>query len=71
MKYIFRGIVVFDYNPITKSMSSPETKHGLNSFNFCSFVAEDYILLSDFFKTAHLHATGQIKTEDLKDINVS
>lgn len=70
MKYIFRGVIVFKYNPDTKEMLNPETESGLNSFNFCGFIPEDFILISDFFKTAHLHATGQIKTEDLKDIEV-
>lgn len=70
MKYTFRGVVVFEYNPVTKLMESPETEHGLNSFNFCKYVPEDYKLISDFFRNAHLHSTGQIKTEDLKDIDV-
>lgn len=70
MKYIFRGVVVFEYDPINKTMNNPPTEHGSNSFNFCSYIPEDYILISDFFKAAHLHATGQIKTEDLEDIEV-
>jgi hypothetical protein len=70
MKYIFRGITVFQYDPITRQIESPKTEHGLNSFNFCQYVPEDYILISDFFRNAHLHATGQIKNEDLKDIEV-
>ena len=71
MKYIFRGITVFEYNPDNKSMESPKTEYGLDSFNFCRFIPVDYMLISNFFQTAYLHAAGQIKTEDLKDIEVS
>lgn len=65
MKYVFRGVIVFIYNPENKTMESPK-----DNFNFCNFIPEDYILISDFFKTAYLHATGQISTEDLKDVEV-
>ena len=70
MKYIFRGIVVFKYDPATKSMENPETKHGLNSFNFCIFIPEDYLLLSEFFQKAYAHAVGALKAEELTDTEV-
>jgi hypothetical protein len=69
MKYYFRGIVIFHYQPETKEMLTP-TKDGLPSFNFCQYIPDDYLLMSDFFKMAHLHAIGQVKTEDLKDVEV-
>lgn len=71
MKYIFRGIVVFYYDPQSKMMTSPDTEHGLNSFNFCKYIPEDFKLISEFFQTAYKHAVGEIKAEDLKDIEVS
>ena len=70
MRYIFRGIVVFEYDPLTKLMNNPYTEHGLNSFNFCKYVPEDYILISNFFRDAYLHSINQLEIKDLKDIEV-
>ncbi len=52
-------------------MLIPNDNPPRNNFNFCNFIPDDFILIADFFKNAHLHATGQIKTEELKDINVN
>jgi hypothetical protein len=69
MKYIFRGNVVFNYDPKTKQMTIPDVWVGrVNGFNYCKFTPGDYILISDFFKTSYEHAIGIIKDEDLKDI---
>lgn len=70
MKYIFRGIEVFIYNPETKEMLVG-TDHLDNNFNFCNFIPEDFKLISEFFQKAHEHASGQLKAEDLKDIEVN
>lgn len=73
MKYIFRGIVVFNYDPLTKQTEVPKDDDaGVdNNFNFCRFIPEDYDLIADFFQMAHAHAVGEITTEELKDIEVN
>jgi hypothetical protein len=77
MKYIFRGVVVFDYDPILKQMKVPNRLplegggYHNNNFNHCMFIADDYALIAQFFHQAHLHATGQIGNDDLKDITVN
>ena len=73
MKYIFRGIVVFDYDPTTKETTVPNDQDaGINNnFNFCKFIPEDYDLMADFFQMAHAHAVGEVATDALKDIEVN
>ena len=73
MKYIFRGNVVFNYDPLTKQMEVPNDEDAgvNNNFNFCRFIPEDYELMADFFLTAHAHATGEVATTELKDIEVN
>lgn len=71
MKYIFRGVVVFEYDPATKQMSCGQSDYNGNHFNYCRFVPEDYELLSKFFTTAHQHATGVLHESFLKDVEVN
>ncbi len=78
MKYIFRGNVVFEYFPETRQMTcGEEVEAGFgmmakqNAFNYCSFIPEDYKLLSEFFDKAHQHATGVLHESFLKDVEVN
>ena len=74
MNYIFRGNVVFEYDPETKQMSAGEVccdGFETNVFNFCRFIADDYILIAGFFQQAHAHSVGTIDEDELKDVNVS
>jgi hypothetical protein len=77
MKFIFRGLVVLEYNPETKQTEAPnkyvewgqEYNDGPANFNKCNFVPEDYVHLADFFNAAYAHATG-VPNVDLTDIEV-
>lgn len=71
MKYIFRGNVVFEYDPETKQMKAPmhEDFTTLANFNYCNFIPEDYVYIADFFNAAYAHATG-VPNVDLTDIEV-
>jgi len=74
MKYIFRGNVVFEYDPETKGMSAGEKcadGFETNVFNFCRFIPDDYELISDFFEQAAGHAKGMLHKSFLKDIEVN
>jgi hypothetical protein len=70
MKYKYRGVTVFDYDPENKSMTAPDHENTGTGFNFCNFIPEDFKLMSDFFMQAHCHATGTRRTEDLHDTEV-
>jgi len=71
MKFIFRGLVVLEYNPETKQTEAPmhEDIDTLANFNHCKFVPEDYAYMADFFDAAYAHATG-VPNVDLADIEV-
>ena len=71
MKYIFRGVVVFDYNPKTNLMKIPNTEGIGNNFNFCKFIPEDYKLMSEFFQRIYFHSRFNIVDDEiLKDYEV-
>jgi len=70
MKYIFRGITVFDYNEKTGELLTTAVE-GTNipAINFCKYIDEDFILMEQFFNTINkLRTTGE--TVELKDIEV-
>jgi hypothetical protein len=70
MKYIFRGIVVFEYDPHDKyeKVKQGKVHDTIPAFDFCRMIPDDYKLLAEFFDTVYRH----IKDEDveLKDIEV-
>ena len=72
MKYIFRGLVLFEYNPETKQIEAPmhDAIDTLANFNHCKFIPDDYVQLADFFNTAYAHATD-FPNVDLQDIVVN
>ncbi len=60
MKYIFRGITVFEYSPEAKFDKVVEGQiNGLHAFNYCSMIPEDYKLLGQFFTTVYRHTQGE------------
>jgi len=70
MKFIFRGITIFEYQPNAEEKIVENKIHGtIPAFNFCRFIKSDYKLLSLFFETAHDHMNG--KKVDLEDIIVN
>jgi hypothetical protein len=71
MKYIFRGNVVFEYNPDAKRDKVVQGKVSgvIPAFDFCVFIPEDYKLLSEFFDTVYRHTQGEYV--ELKDIEVN
>jgi hypothetical protein len=71
MKYVFRGVTVFEYDPETKQVRVVETEENGNHFNYCKFIPEDYELIAKFFDTARHHAQGLWDTESLRDIIVN
>lgn len=68
MKYIFREIVVFEYNPTTKKITQGSIEGVIPAFDFCSMIPEDYKLLGEFFTKAYQHINGE--NIDLSDIRV-
>jgi hypothetical protein len=71
MKYIFRGNVVFEYNPDKKfdKVTQGSVSKVIPAFDFCSFISEDYKLLSQYFDTVYRHTQGE--DVELKDIEVN
>jgi hypothetical protein len=70
MKYIFRRIVVFEYDPNAKYDKVKQGKHldVIPAFNHCNMIDEDYKLLGEFFNTVYRHTQGE--DVELKDIVV-
>lgn len=70
MKYIFRGHIVFEYDPNRKFDKLFQHKIGdkIPAFDFCIWSVEDYKLLSEFFRKAYDHENG--KEVDLADYEV-
>ena len=70
MKYIFRGIVVFEYDPNAKYDKVVQGKihDAIPAFDFCNMIDEDYKLLGEFFNTVYRHTQGEDVT--LEDIQV-
>lgn len=66
MKFIYRGLVIFDYQPELKLVTTrqnPDCK--IPNFNRCCFQPEDYKLMAQFFDAVHRHLAGE--DVDLKD----
>ena len=71
MKYIFRSITVFVYNPETHDVSQGcVSGTDIPAFDFCKFIPDDFRLLSGYFDTVYRHTQGDIGDNDLKDIIV-
>ena len=70
MKYVFRGNVVVEYDPVTKQVTAPLQDGVIANFDYCNFIPEDYKLLAQFFERAYKHATGDGTLLDLIDIVV-
>ena len=71
MKYIFRGCVVFEYNPNDKyeKVKQGKVHDTIPAFDFCSMIPEDYRLLGEFFDKVYKHTQGD--DVELKDIEVN
>jgi hypothetical protein len=71
MKYIFRSITVFEYNPETCEIRQGRVSGtDIPAFDFCSWIPDDFRLLSEYFDTVYRHIQGDIASNDLKDIVV-
>ena len=69
MKYIFRGHIVFEYNPDgIEKVIQHKIHESIAAFDFCRMIPEDYKLLSDFFDKVYKHIQGE--EVDLNDIEV-
>lgn len=69
-EYIFRGNVIFSYDPETKeckAVASPE--NGVH-FNFCKYVDDDFVLFERYFKNIREHRIGVLHHSFLKSIEV-
>jgi hypothetical protein len=70
MKYIFRGHIIFEYNP--KARFDKVTQHVIEgtpiaAFDYCIWQDEDYKLLGEFFTTVYRHTQGEeVALEDIK-----
>ena len=71
MKYIFRGNVIFQYDPDAHydKVIQPKISGVIPAFDFCKFIDEDYKLLAQFFDTVYKHTQGE--DVDLNDIVVN
>jgi predicted RNA-binding protein len=61
MKYIFRGHIVFEYNPDAKfdKVVQPRVHDVIPAFDYCKMIDEDYKLLGEFFNTIYRHTQGE------------
>lgn len=61
MKYIFRGVEVFEYDPTAKHNKVKQGKHLdiIPAFNHCDMIDEDYKLLGEFFNIVYRHTQGE------------
>lgn len=71
MKYIFRGNIVFEYDPNAKydKVKQGQISGAIPAFDFCKMIDEDYKLLGEFFTTVYKHTQGE--NVELKDIEVN
>ena len=71
MRYIFRGHIVFEYDPNVKfdKVKQGQVSGTIPAFDYCKMVDEDYKLLSDFFDKVYRHIQGEDVV--LKDIVVN
>jgi hypothetical protein len=69
MKYIFRGNIVFEYNPKLATVVQPMISDVIPAFNYCKMIPEDYKLLGEFFTTVYKHIQGE--DVELNDIKVN
>lgn len=68
MRFVFRGLVVFEYNPDTKKIVLGRLDGEANFDTSCNLIPEDYKLISEFFDIAYRHTNGE--NVFLKDIEV-
>jgi len=64
-RFTFRGLVILYYDNNSEEVTVTE------NFKKCNFIAEDYLLIANFFDTIYKLKTGIPVTElELEDINV-
>jgi hypothetical protein len=71
MKFIFRGLIIFEYRPgaeVNKVIQFNIEGTSIPNFSLCIMESKHYAALSDFFKIVHEHIEG--KDVDLSDIKV-
>jgi hypothetical protein len=70
MKYIFRGITVFEYDPNDKyeKIKQGKVHDVIPAFDYCRMIPEDYKLLAEFFDKVYKHLQGE--DVELKNIEV-
>lgn len=60
MKYIFRGVIVFEYIPYGEDKVVQHDVHNIiPAFNYCRMMPEDYKLLGEFFNKVYRHINGE------------
>lgn len=70
MKYIFRGYIIFEYNPNEIEKVVQYKIHGvIPAFDYCRMIDEDYKLLGEFFNLVYRHMQGE--DIELKDVVVN
>lgn len=68
MRFVFRGLVVFEYNPDTKRVILGRLDGEANFDTNCNLIPEDYKLISEFFNIVYRHINGE--NVFLKDFEV-
>jgi len=68
MSFVFRGHVVFEYIPNEGIKLRNIKGYGeIPAFDYCSFINEDYKLMSEFFDKVYRHTQGEdIALEDIE-----
>lgn len=69
MKYIFRGLLVLEYDENTgKLVTDLVAGTDMPVINFCNYIDEDFEIMENFFRDIKLFREGRITK--LKDIVV-
>lgn len=71
MKYIYRGNIIFEYDPDDKYEKVKLGFHneGYTNWQYCRLIPDDYKLLSEYFDIVYRHIQGE--DVELKDMEVN
>lgn len=68
MRFRFRGFTIFRYSSYTGTVTQEKIHESIPAFDYCRFIEEDYMLLSEFFRKAYMHRKKEIT--DIEDTDV-
>lgn len=73
MKYIFRGLELFNYDENNKKLHVVYADDYVTHTNIdvCKLIPEDYMNFARFFNTIYMFENGDIDVTELRDIEVN